>query len=224
MNIGDNVQESCGWRRVTGTLSSSIKKASSQRRHNLIKGLYDHNGDWQDSDARIEHVVTQYFSDIFSAGIYDMDHMRAIVDLIPSCVTEEMNSDLIAPYFGEEIRTALFQMHPNKSPGPDGFSPLFYQRYWEEIGPDIVLAVQNFLQTGEFLKEINYTHVCLIPKSENPQEMSQLRPIALCNVIYKICAKVLANRLKKILPMIISPYQSAFVPGRLITDNTLVAN
>lgn len=74
------------------------------------------------------------------------------------------------------------------------------------------------------LKEINYTHVCLIPKIANPQEMSQLCPIALCNVIYKICAKVLANKLKKILPLIISSYQSAFVSGHLITDNTLIAN
>lgn len=115
-------------------------------------------------------------------------------------------------------------MHPSKAPGPDGMTPLFYQRYWDSIGPEVVLAVQSFLHTGHLVKEVNYTHVCLIPKVEHRQDMSQLRPIALCNVIYKICAKVIANRLKKFLPHIISPYQSAFVPGRLITDNTLVAN
>lgn len=54
--------------------------------------------------------------------------------------------------------------------------------------------------------------------------MSQLRHIALCNIVYKICARVLANRLKKIIPQLISPYQSAFVLGRLIIDNSLVAN
>lgn len=79
------------------------------------------------------------------------------------------------------------------------------------------MAVQSFLHTGHLVKEVNYTHVCLIPKVEHLQDMSQLCPIALCNVIYKICAKVIANRLKKFLPQIISPYQSAFVPGRLIT-------
>lgn len=92
------------------------------------------------------------------------------------------------------------------------------------IGDDITIAVQNFLHSGQLLKQINFTHICLIPKVANPKSMSDLRPIALCNVIYKICSKVIANRLKLVLPQIISPYQSAFLPSRLITDNILAAN
>lgn len=69
-----------------------------------------------------------------------------------------------------------------------------------------------------------FTHVVLIPKVNQSQEMSQLHSISLCNVIYKIGAKVIVNCLKKFFNLIISPHQSVFVPRRLISDNTFVAS
>ena len=84
-------------------------------------------------------------------------------------------------------------------------------------------AILEFLNNGHMLLALNHTHIVLIPKIKNPIKMFDFRPISLCNVIYKIIAKVLANKLKQILPYIIAPTQNAFVPGRLIIDNVLMA-
>ena len=83
--------------------------------------------------------------------------------------------------------------------------------------------VLNVLNSGMSLFDINRTNIALMPKTNNPQRMFEFRPISLCNVIYKLISKTLANRLKAILPYIISENQSAFTADRLIIDNVLVA-
>lgn len=103
-------------------------------------------------------------------------------------------------------------------------STLFYKKYWDLVGNDICDVVLDFLNYGHLPADLNYTHVALIPKTNNPTKMTDLRPISLCNVSYKLISKVLANRLKLILPDIIDENQSAFVLGRLITDNILLSS
>ena len=114
-------------------------------------------------------------------------------------------------------------MGPNKAPGPDGFTAGFLQHHWQLLGPSITKAVLDFLNGGEMPSAVNTTTIVLIPKTKNPQEMKNFRPISLCNVIYKLCSKTIANRLRGCLDEIVSEEQSAFVPGRLITDNVLIA-
>jgi hypothetical protein len=70
---------------------------------------------------------------------------------------------------------------------------------------------------------MNFTYIALIPKIKSPEKFSDFWPISLCNIIYKMVSKVLANRLKVWLPKIISPFQSAFIQGRLISDNIIAA-
>jgi hypothetical protein len=134
-----------------------------------------------------------------------------------------MNSILDAPFSEGEITKALFSMKPNKSPGVDGFTSGFFQKHWDLLKHDVVSAVLGFLNGGRMPHDINKTLIVLIPKVKHPQFFSQYRPISLCNVLYKMCSKVLANRLKIILQDIIGEEQSAFVPGRLISDNVLTA-
>ena len=99
---------------------------------------------------------------------------------------------------------------------------LFFQTYWLDIGMDITQAVLSSLNSGSILKAINHTFITLIP-NKNPKKVTEFRPISLCNVIYKIISKVIANRLKPLLNSIISETQGAFIANRLITDNVLIA-
>ncbi|XP_043816076.1 uncharacterized protein LOC122724611 [Manihot esculenta] len=107
-----------------------------------------------------------------------MDYER-IFELVPPLISDADNADLCAPFSNEEFRDALFQMHLDKAPGPDGLNPTFYQRFWHLIGNDV--------SDGN-----------------------------------KIVGKVLANKFKMVLPMIISENQSVFIPHQLITDNVMV--
>lgn len=114
-------------------------------------------------------------------------------------------------------------MKPSKAPVADGFIASFYQRHWPFIKENVTTAVLNFWNGGHLPEVINKTVIVLIPKIKNPRNITQYRPISLCNEIYKLCSKVLANRLREILDEIIAKEQSAFVPGRLITDNVITS-
>lgn len=91
------------------------------------------------------------------------------------------------------------------------------------MGQDVQTVVLRFLNTGIMEVDLNSTYVALIPKVSPSSKVTNFRLISLCNVLYKLMAKVLANRMKHILPLIIFKTQSAFIPSRLITDNVLVA-
>ena len=114
-------------------------------------------------------------------------------------------------------------MQPSKSLGFDGMSPFFFQKFWHIVGQDVIVAVLSVLNSGHMLHKMNFTHIVLVPKINEPKHMSDFRPISFSNVISRIVSKVLVDRLKHVLPLVISDAQSAFVPNHLITDKTTVA-
>jgi len=133
-----------------------------------------------------------------------------------------MNDDLLKPTTLEEVKEAVFQLGALKAPGSDGLNGQFYQHAWEDIKVDLFQLVQEFFLTGILDPLLNKTYITLIPKIKNSESVSQYRPISLCNFSYKIISKVMANRLKKWLPMLIENEQSAFVENRQIQDNILI--
>ena len=86
---------------------------------------------------------------------------------------------------------------------------------------DVINAVSSFFQTRRMLKEMNVTSISLIPKVANPMRLTDFRPISCCNRVYKCIAKILAGRVKAVLPSLVGPYQTAFISGRRISDNIL---
>ncbi|KAI9180674.1 hypothetical protein LWI28_007084 [Acer negundo] len=122
----------------------------------------------------------------------------------------------------EEIKKEIFYMNPTKALGCDGLPAVFFQKYWESIGPNVVDACLSVLNNGGTVDGMNKTIIALIPKIQNPVAITNYSPINLCNVIYKAIAKAMTNKLKHVLGDVISATQCAFIPGRLILDNTIV--
>lgn len=83
--------------------------------------------------------------------------------------------------------------------------------------------VQRIWKRPDGIVEVNQTNICLIPKVDHPINVTQFRPISLCNTIYKVVRKVIMGRIKKYMDMLISPYQTCFVSGRAIHENIIIA-
>lgn len=115
------------------------------------------------------------------------------------------------------------KMHPNKAPGPNWMSPIFYQKYQGTVGTTMLEALLQDLNTGQFPRNLNHTHISLIFKKKQSLKVADYLPISLCIVLCKLLSKVLANRIKSLLTSLVPDSQSVFVPKRQISDNILVA-
>ncbi|XP_019181382.1 PREDICTED: uncharacterized protein LOC109176404 [Ipomoea nil] len=194
--------------------------ASARKKKNSVSKLLNENGVWVEGQD-MNNVVINYFNTIFATSNPVCED--SLFDEFGPRVTTDQNEALLCPYDVAEVKTALFAMYPDKAPGPDGMNPGFYQRFWDIVGEDVSAFAVNCLNSGEIPGDLNATNIVLIPKKNDPTTVADLRPIALSNVLYRIMAKMIANRLKPMLGDLISESQSAFIPGRLITDNILVA-
>lgn len=194
----------------------------ANKRRSIITSLRDNVGNWISDPLTIEKLINDFFINLFSTS-----HMSNPSVFPPSpfslpslCEADRNHLDWIPSIL--DIKEALFSLKPYKSPGPDGFHPIFFQKCWNITHEDIVHMVQDVFRNKCVDPRLNVTHICLIPKVDFPDSVSQFRPISLCNTLYKIITKIIVNRIRPLLPAIISPLQGSFIPGRNATDSVLV--
>ncbi|XP_048611535.1 uncharacterized protein LOC125585868 [Brassica napus] len=168
---------------ITAALKELSDALKQRRARNKITQLLDVNGNIVEDEEGLVAIATSYFRQIFESST--PEDIEEALSEVPTTITGTMNDSLTAPVSEWEVKLALFAMHPDKAPGPDGMTALFYQQFWDIVKQDLTLMVNKF--------------------------------------IYKIVSKVLCQRLKKVSPGLISETQSAFVAGRQISDNIMIA-
>lgn len=177
-------------------------KASARHKKNFIEGLLDAEVVWQTNERRVEEIVVEYYKTLFTSS-NPTDFTELVQEVQPK-VSATMNHMLLSDFTTDECRRALKQMYPLKAPGPGGMPPLFFQRFWSTCGEVVTKTVLDFLDLHIVPPNFNETHIVFIPKIQETKKTTDFRPINLCNVVYKIASKAIPNRLKKILPSIIS--------------------
>ncbi|KAA3461042.1 reverse transcriptase [Gossypium australe] len=156
-------------------------------------------------------TARSYFVKLFS--IESGSSTDRILSGVDTCALEEDNVKLKARFTKEEIWTALMKMGPTKAPGEDGLPAIFYQNCWPIIGENVSNYCLQQLNNGMDVSSINKTNILLLPKLSNPSNITQFKPISLCNVVYKVIAKTIANQLKVVIHKCIDPRKVSLSQG-----------
>jgi len=189
---------------------------------NRINSISDDHGEIYRGDQTIGRHAQQFFTKIYKSNGRPVSVID-FADFTPT-VTSTKNDNLNREFSDEEIFNAVSAVGDDRAPGPDGLTARFYKSCWDVAGPNMIKEVKNYFRTSYMKPSINHTNICMIPKINNPETLSDYKQIALCNVLYKIISKCLVARLKTHLDSIVYDSQAAFIPGRLINDNVMIAH
>lgn len=164
----------------------------------MIQWLEDSKGNLHQDETTFDPIILSYFKNIFKSEVSNSNvDWNSVLNFIPNQMSHLNNEILSQAYTEEEIRAALFQINTSKSPRRDGYSGLFYQKFWDIIKTQVIREALTFLNGGELASEHNITQIVLIPKIKNPVKITDFRPISLCSVFPKssLISRVLLNRI-----------------------------
>lgn len=185
------------------------------RMNNNITHILNEQGDKQETHEEIEREFVNYFKKAHQEPqINRSNAIEKITRHIPKLIIEEHNQLLLRPIELQEVEAAVYQLKDGKALGPNGFTSNFFHKFWDLIKMEVWQLVEESRYLRWMFPGINATFITLIPKEAQPNTPDKYRPVALSNIIYKIVSKIIASRLKVLLPLIISPLKSSYVEGR----------
>ncbi|XP_026458773.1 uncharacterized protein LOC113359335 [Papaver somniferum] len=189
---------------------------------NTISELEDANGNIISDQSQIADTLVKHFQQKFEAQ--DVDVSEELLNAIPSIITYEDQEMLDSIPITEEIKKIVFEMNSDSAPGPDGFPGSFYKSCWDIIQLDLKDAIQFCWRRRFIPKGLNSNFLTLIPKCAGAKKANQYRPIGLSNVLFKIFTKIISVRINGLMEKLISSQQAAYVKGRSIQEQILLAS
>ncbi|XP_077246085.1 uncharacterized protein LOC143885940 [Tasmannia lanceolata] len=213
------------WLNLRDSNTSYFHSAVKARFNKLsIQGSTYPDGSTTTNPDEVARLMTAFFDNLLNnqncSRITDPDQIPNPLRVL----SQDEASSLTRECSPEEIWQTIKKADGNKAPGPDGFNGDFFKAFWYLVGNDVTSAIQSFFHKDKILPQLNTTFICLIPKCPEASTPEHYRPVALCNFFYKTITKIMANRLKPLMNSLISPFQSAFISGRSIQDNILIAH
>lgn len=211
---------------IQGDSNTSFYHISTlvKRKRNKTMAIRDTCGEWIFEESAVKEYIRSGFTGIYSTSLvsapitYNLNYQWQ-----PRLSKEEKQSISGGGVTDEEIKAALWSLKPFKAPGPNGLHAGFFQRFWLVVGSSVIEEIKLIFAEKRIANYINTTHIALIPKIQGPVMLGNYKPISLCNTVYKVLTKIVVAKLRPYLGKLISPLQTAFVPGRKGMDNVIIA-
>ncbi|KAL0294031.1 UNVERIFIED_CONTAM: hypothetical protein Scaly_3130200 [Sesamum calycinum] len=200
------------------------RKINARRAAQRVYQIQNSEGTLLTDYPDIVKEIVSYYQHLFGGtrrtDQVDLSYLKPFAKHV---ISDTEADQIISPIQMQEIKDAIFDIEEDSAPGPDGFSSGFFKASWSVIGEEVCKAVLEFFDSNRILKQINNTLLVLIPKVNMPTKVADFRPISCCNVIYKVITKIMVKRMQLVLDKLIDNTQNAFVPGRNISTNVLLA-
>ena len=220
MNLHKACREEAEWWRLKSRckwLKDGDRNSSYFHKLTAIRKNQNNVREIQTSDKiinqfeEIKKEATNYFSDLLTEQPVSSDDQ--LLSLVPNSITSRDNERLNQVITMEEVKETVDNMEEDRSPGPDGYNVNFITLCWDIVKKDLLKMIRKSQSCNKIGGSTNSAFLALIPKEKDAKTFDRFRPISLCNIGYKIITKLMASRLKHILPAIIPENRGGFIKG-----------